>query len=271
MFKGILTEVALEVGNSGAILLNQLGQWFKSKDITVVYRTNSELAEDLCGILSLATIQRAKVKLVDKGYVEVSFDKGLNRTTHYKLTEKAKKVLGLIKDEVSTPDNKPKKPEGGVVPAKAVAKKVAKPEDKKPQGAVAKPTYVAPTQLTPKAMQESFKEQGARKEPMPIPENLKALLKGKVAKVEAPVVEAVEEVKAPVELPVQPQDLYEDNSEELFQKKGSWIDQEISDEEYFASMDAVINLAFNQVPNAEQRNKNLADLQAMAQFKGEEW
>ena len=51
MFKGLTTEVAQEVGKSGAILFNQLLQWFKGQNVDKVYRTNSELAEDLCGIL----------------------------------------------------------------------------------------------------------------------------------------------------------------------------------------------------------------------------
>ena len=94
MFKGIYSEVAKEVGKSSAILLNQLLQWKTIK----VFRTNAEMFEDLDGVLSIATIQRCKNKLIDFGYVIVSFDKGLNRVTHYTLTEKA---LSLISKRVS--------------------------------------------------------------------------------------------------------------------------------------------------------------------------
>lgn len=92
MFKGIYSEVAKEVGKSSAILLNQLLQWKTVK----VFRTNAEMFEDLDGVLSIATIQRCKQKLIDFGYVIVSFDKGLNRVTHYTLTEKA---LCLLTDK----------------------------------------------------------------------------------------------------------------------------------------------------------------------------
>ena len=92
MFKGIYSEVAKEVGKSSAILLNQLLQWKTVK----VFRTNAEMFEDLDGVLSIATIQRCKQKLIDFGYVLVSFDKGLNRVTHYTLTEKA---LCLLTDK----------------------------------------------------------------------------------------------------------------------------------------------------------------------------
>ncbi len=92
MFKGIYSEVAKEVGKSSAILLNQLLQWKTVK----VFRTNVEMFEDLDGVLSIATIQRCKQKLIDNGYVIVSFDKGLNRVTHYTLTEKA---LSLLTDK----------------------------------------------------------------------------------------------------------------------------------------------------------------------------
>ena len=94
MFKGIYSEVSKEVGKSSAILLNQLLQWKTAK----VFRTNAEMFEDLDGVLSIATIQRCKNKLIDFGYVIVSFDKGLNRVTHYTLTEKA---LSLISKRVS--------------------------------------------------------------------------------------------------------------------------------------------------------------------------
>ena len=106
MFKGIYSEVAKEVGKSSAILLNQLLQWKTTK----VFRTNAEMFEDLDGVLSIATIQRCKQKLIDFGYVIVSFDKGLNRVTHYTLTEKAlsllTKPLSLLSKRVSKNNTK---------------------------------------------------------------------------------------------------------------------------------------------------------------------
>ena len=88
-FKSMNTDVVKEVGKSGALLLTQLYQWVKTKNVNKVFRTNLELVEDLCGLLSSATIQRAKRKLIEYGFIELSFDKGIKRTTHYTLTEKA--------------------------------------------------------------------------------------------------------------------------------------------------------------------------------------
>ena len=243
MFKGLTTEVAQEVGKSGAILFNQLLQWFKGQNVDKVYRTNSELAEDLCGILSPATIQRAKVALVNAGYVEVSFDKGLNRTTHYRLTEKAKSLLGEAKKAVSN-----------------VVKKVSSTFTGNKAQTQPKKPVAAPPQQTSQAMKESFKEGFNNSSAVPCPtsaiEKLKGLLKGK---------KAVED--KPVEYPS-----YEDDSH-LFPKKQSVLDNpnDISDEEYFSSLDAVMGLAYAGVPNVEVRNENLQRAAAMSNFKGEEW
>lgn len=252
MFKGLTTEVAQEVGKSGAILFNQLLQWFKGQNVDKVYRTNSELAEDLCGILSPATIQRAKVALVNAGYVEVSFDKGLNRTTHYRLTEKAKTLLGEAKKVVS---NVVKKVSSTFTGNKAESKTSQNKVPTQPKKPVA-----APPQYTSQAMKESFKEGFNNSSAVPCPtsaiEKLKGLLKGKKAVEDEPV-EATS---------------YEDDSH-LFPKKQTVLDNpdDISDEEYFASLDAVMGLAYAGVPNVEVRNENLQRAAAMSNFKGEEW
>ena len=254
MFKGLTTEVAQEVGKSGAILFNQLLQWFKGQNVDKVYRTNSELAEDLCGILSPATIQRAKVALVNAGYVEVSFDKGLNRTTHYRLTEKAKSLLGEAKKAVSNVVKKVSSTFTGTG-SKAEPKASQNQAPTQPKKPVA-----APRQQTSQAMEESFKEGFNNSGAVPCPtsaiEKLKGLLKGK---------KTVED--KPVEAP-----LYEDDSH-LFPKKQSVLDNpnDISDEEYFSSLDAVMGLAYAGVPNVEVRNENLQRAAAMNNFKGEEW
>lgn len=252
MFKGFTTEVAQEVGKSGAILLNQLLQWFKSQNVEKVYRTNSELAEDLGGILSVATIQRAKVALVDAGYITVSFDKGLNRTTHYSLTEKAKSVLGLLKE--------------AVVKVVEKATQVIKPnKPSKPKGTSPKGTSPV-QQHTPKAMQESFNEGFGNDAAVPCPptalEKLRGLLKGK---------KATEDGKVPVE--VAPPMKYQEDDSDLFPKKASVLDNpdDISDEEYFKSVDSMFGMAYNEVPNVEIRNENLRRAEAMSNFKGEDW
>lgn len=235
MLKGMVVEVAKEVGRSGAILLNQLYQWFKTQNVLKVYRTNAELADDLCGILSVATIQRAKMKLIEKGYVEVSFDKGHKRTTHYSLTQKAKDALsGVIKSVSAPQEAKPKKP-----------------------SSPAKPSQAQPAATSP-AMAQAFAERGTEKRTAP-PASFKELLKG-AKRVMGKKVEEDHEV------------VHEDNTHELFPKEqGGIFDQEISDEEYFNSIDTVLNLAFNKVPNVEVRNSNLAMADLMGKFKGEEY
>lgn len=96
MFKGVLPEVAQKVGVSGALLLNQLEQLFLCFKKDEVFRTNEQLAEDLEHVISKTTVQRAKKRLVEEGYILVRLKDGIKRKTYYQLTEKAKKVLKLI-------------------------------------------------------------------------------------------------------------------------------------------------------------------------------
>ena len=167
VYKGLVSEIALEVGNSSAMVLNQLYQWVKSKNRTTIFRTNQEIKDDLDGLLSTATIQRSKKKLVDKGYVTISFKKGFNRVTYFTLTEKALKFLGKVKDEVVTETKK-----AVVEVKKAVVKPVAQ---------------------TTKKMTALFDEQGTRTKPSPIPEHLLKMLKGKLPEKKEEVVVVVEE------------------------------------------------------------------------------
>ncbi|MEG0407501.1 MAG: hypothetical protein RR623_01385 [Bacilli bacterium] len=48
-------------------------------------------------MFSASQIQRAKKKLIDNGMIEVSYGKGYDRTTHYKLTDKAVEMMSDIK------------------------------------------------------------------------------------------------------------------------------------------------------------------------------
>jgi DNA-binding MarR family transcriptional regulator len=95
MIKSLLPEVAKHVGKSSALLLNQLALLFKSlgNRNNKIYRTNKELVLDLEGILSESTIKRCKTKLVEDGYIIITFDKGLKRQTYFSLTEKAINIL----------------------------------------------------------------------------------------------------------------------------------------------------------------------------------
>lgn len=115
MFKGLISEVAKDAGRSAALIINQLFQWYKGSNSKKIYRTNQELHDDLCGIISTATIQRCKKRLIEKGYIEVSFDKGLNRVTHYSLTKKAFDLLDSCKTS-SEANSENKEGKGSGVP-----------------------------------------------------------------------------------------------------------------------------------------------------------
>lgn len=112
MIKSLIPALSKEVGRSTALVFQQLLQWFKNND--VVYRTNQEISEDLEGILSVTTVQRAKKKLIESGYLTVSFDKGYKRTTHYRLTEKAISFVNTWKEAAVEKVEKAKKVIKGV-------------------------------------------------------------------------------------------------------------------------------------------------------------
>lgn len=89
--KFMIPQVASIVGVSGALVFGRLLSWFWNRD--VVFRTNEEIQKDLGGMLSTATIHRAKHRLVQAGLLTISFDKGFKRTTFFRLTEKALDIL----------------------------------------------------------------------------------------------------------------------------------------------------------------------------------
>ncbi|UJE34692.1 hypothetical protein vBAbaPP1_80 [Acinetobacter phage vB_AbaM_P1] len=93
-------EVANLVGIQAALLLNHIKFWSETKNVSKVYRTNKQLSEDFEGSLSESQIQRAKKKLVDFGLILISHDMGHTRTTHYSITEKACKLLNIVKKAV---------------------------------------------------------------------------------------------------------------------------------------------------------------------------
>lgn len=156
--KAYVPEVANMVGIQASLLLQHIKYWIEKYDLEKLYRTNEQISNDFEGTLSESQIQRAKKKLVDNGLVIVSHDMGHKRTTHYKLTEKARNLLGMVK---------------------AVVEKVKKVFKKKE-----KPT---PTKTT--SMEDSFKKQGDTSHAVAMPEEAKQLLK----KISKPKPEVVEE------------------------------------------------------------------------------
>lgn len=101
-------EVANLVGVQAASLLSHIKYWCESSNVTKIYRTNKQLSNDFQGALSESQIQRCKKKLLDNGLIEISHDLGHTRTTHYKLTDKAKTLLGMVVEKVKKTLNKVK-------------------------------------------------------------------------------------------------------------------------------------------------------------------
>lgn len=248
MYKGLVADVAKEVGRSAALILNQIYQWVKTKNRNKVYRTNEELKRDLCDIISTATIQRAKKKLIESGYLTVSFDKGLKRTTHFTLTDKAIGLLTSVKNVVvdKVTNTKPK-------------------ENPAPKNTFFSKKQQQPTgHVVPKTMQKEFDNCGKKRATLTMPEALKKLIG----------VKTKEEKREKQEPLVEKQDDLSD--EEYFginQNDWAMIDiaqQSITTPEQRLSMSDVMNVAFNKVPNVEVFESNRVMLETASKFK-EEW
>lgn len=95
MLKLINPVVAKEVGVMASMVFQHICYWMQTQSVDVVYRSNKELSLDLDEAVSVSQVQRAKQKLLDKGLITLSrnpFNK-FDRTTHYSLTSKGKKML----------------------------------------------------------------------------------------------------------------------------------------------------------------------------------
>lgn len=177
MIKILNPSVVKIVGSIASVLLRHLKYWKDSSGKEVVYRTNSQLVEDLEGMFSASQIQRAKKKLIDNGLIQITYGKGYDRTTHYSLTQKALDLLNTPKSsdtpkndskhDTSTKDNY-----GTTVPHKSKTK--PKHANNMPKSNVSK------------AMKESFDEQGKPRSNVVkgIPDALKNLLIGKKEEVQ---------------------------------------------------------------------------------------
>lgn len=183
MFKGVLPEVAQKVGVSGALLLNQLEQLFLCFKKEEVFRTNEQLAEDLEHVISKTTIQRAKKRLLEEGYILVRLKDGIKRKTYYQLTEKAKKVLKLINKVKSfcSPNSEeakqPNPPEKHKENRGGTPKSSQKPKDRKKfwekSSSGGQPNYSANTPSMKKSFDEGFT---GNKEAVGMPDYLKKLM-----------------------------------------------------------------------------------------------
>lgn len=95
MLKLVNPVVAKEVGVMASMVFQHICYWMQTQSVDVVYRSNKELSSDLDEAVSVSQVQRAKKKLLDKGLITLSrnpFNK-FDRTTHYSLTSKGKKML----------------------------------------------------------------------------------------------------------------------------------------------------------------------------------
>lgn len=97
MVKILNPAVVKIVGSTASVLLRHLKYWKDSSGKEVVYRTNTQLVDDLEGMFSASQIQRAKKKLIENGLIEITYGKGHDRTTHYSLTKKALELLDSSK------------------------------------------------------------------------------------------------------------------------------------------------------------------------------
>lgn len=113
MVKVLNPAVVKIVGSIASVLLRHLKYWKDSSGKEVVYRTNTQLVDDLEGMFSASQIQRAKKKLIENGLIEITYGKGHDRTTHYSLTNKAIDLLDSSKtSSESRSDNKEGKGSG---------------------------------------------------------------------------------------------------------------------------------------------------------------
>lgn len=95
MLKIINPVVAKEVGVMAAMVFQHICYWMQTQSVDVVYRSNKDLSLDLDQAVSVSQVQRAKQKLLNSGLIKLSrnpFNK-FDRTTHYSLTSKGKKML----------------------------------------------------------------------------------------------------------------------------------------------------------------------------------
>lgn len=95
MLKLVNPVVAKEVGVMAAMVFQHICYWMQTQTVDVVYRSNKELSLDLDEAVSVSQVQRAKQKLLDKGFIVLSRNPSnkFDRTTHYSLTSKGKKML----------------------------------------------------------------------------------------------------------------------------------------------------------------------------------
>lgn len=228
-------EIAKEIGIHASLVLRHLKWWMDEYGVSKVFRTNKQLSEDFKGTLSESQIQRAKKKLVDGGYVIVSFDKGHDRVTHFTFTEKTLKAFGMVVEAVQK-----------------VGKKIK--EAIKPK---AKPPVEKPKQGTTKSMESEFHNAGNVNHAVGMPDFVKEKLSGLFKKKD------IDKVPEPIFFD-------EDESEQDFDDHFAALDAGFAmcqEHDKNLSLNEIMTQAFNRVPNIEQFEKNRATLESARNFK----
>ena len=199
LIKVLLPEVAKEVGTTAALLLQHINYWMFTQSKNVIFRTNNELVNDLNNMFTLFQIQYAKKKLVEKGFLVVTYDKKYDRTSHYTLTEKAISLLkehtdyllGKNRNKTSrkTTVNQPYNDFNNVSGTYLhVSEENAVSRDYEVSdvssnvvGKQDKALAYQPQQMTNKGMQKAFSEYGEKREEVKkgVPDALKHLLRKK--------------------------------------------------------------------------------------------
>lgn len=196
MFKGLNAKLAVIVGEKASIMFQHIYYWMKTQEKDIIYRTNKELVGDLEGMFSEQQIQRAKKKLVDEGFITISFDKKncWVRTTHYSLTDKGKKyVLDINLQKGKQYDSKSKESNNSYDSTKKDESSKFESQYKaynKQKDAV-KSQSQTPL-ASSKAMKDSFDEGFGNKNAVKCPSSFLDKLKGVVANKEVEITPVVE-------------------------------------------------------------------------------
>lgn len=264
--KAYIPEVAVKVGIQASLLLQHIKYWVEEYNLDKVYRTNKQISEDFKGTLSESQIQRAKKKLVEAGLIIVSHDKGHTRTTHYKLTDEAMKLMSVVKKVVDK--------------LKDGAKKLS--------GNFKKPTPANVPSGNSKSMEEEFAKAGVNKNAVAMPNSVLEALGRKPKTKQEPVVETVEVVE-PVSIEVVENNFIEHvdfNDEDQFFDEHELDDLSVDADDYFKALDFgmqqvqeqkveepkmsfgdLMSQAFNRVPNIETLEKNRKMMEDAKYFK----
>lgn len=186
MLKLLNTSVAKLVGATSAVLFQHICYWMQTQQREIIYRTNKQLSEDLDGIYSPQQIQRAKKKLIEEGLIVVTADKrdAWNRTSHYSLTDKGRSLLLSVNNAKTHAKTLADDAQNHSDSIKEVKTNRKPSENKQAKYERSSNAHVMSNNAIEHnyAMRESFKEGFSNANAVPMPDNIKNLIKGKLKK-----------------------------------------------------------------------------------------